>query len=265
MNVSRMLLLVGAMVMCGACGDDSTGTQAGESGDASSVADTSGESSATEQASADSGSDERASSDPGSTNSGTDEPGTDEPGTEDSPRDEESAELPEDPRQRSMVLGHVGAVTDPDTGLTWETVATPFAWGDTNYGGYEIDEGVEVCETRGAYNVGGYDDWRLPTVEEYQAVLGNCEELVGAGVETFCDACYEVGSTGQVSAKCGTLFPKDDDVPCGALPNPGQTETGICGAMTSTYPTGGAGPYTVSFATGAIESQQFSYVRCVRP
>ena len=53
-----------------------------------------------------------------------------------------------------------GTVTDTDTGLMWQKATAP--------GTYTWEQALLYCEN---LNLGGYRDWRLPTVKELGSIL----------------------------------------------------------------------------------------------
>ncbi len=71
-----------------------------------------------------------------------------------------------------------GVWFDPATGLTWESPSPPktMNWGAAWNYCYERD-------------IGGYDDWRLPTISELRSLVRNCPQL-------------EIGGSCQVTDNC---------------------------------------------------------------
>ncbi len=86
----------------------------------------------------------------------------------------------------------VEVVTDPESGLVWESAAA-------EVGFVHHEGGANRCASLGA---AGRDDWRLPTLSEYADVLGGCDSDVLAGEPGQCTACAD-------SERCAALFPDE--------------------------------------------------------
>lgn len=66
-----------------------------------------------------------------------------------------------------------GTITDLNTGLIWQK--TP------NFERMTYDQAVEYCES---LNIGGYDDWRMPTIKELYSLADFDGELIPKGSST---------------------------------------------------------------------------------
>jgi len=65
-----------------------------------------------------------------------------------------------------------GTVTDPTTGLQWQRISVGQRWVNGNCIGeaaeYDWEEALEVAD---ASDFAGYQDWRLPTIEELESLV----------------------------------------------------------------------------------------------
>lgn len=84
-------------------------------------------------------------------------------------------------------------VLDEDTGLTWKKGEAPFGFGPWQ-AAVEYCNGLTMCEVA---------NWRLPTGEDFFAMLDGCDEAVFDGEVGHCNSCPD-------SAKCSALFPDEE-------------------------------------------------------
>ena len=88
-------------------------------------------------------------------------------------------------------------IYDPETGLTWQKDTSVFNWNDAE----------SYCDN---LVLSGYEDWRLPTRQEYMDFLGGCDDNVSNGDVGFCNSCNgpyshpDLGGTGIESKKCSS-------------------------------------------------------------
>jgi len=80
------------------------------------------------------------------------------------------------------------------------------------------DEATAYCQSLSQC---GLNDWRLPTVEEFKSLFGNCYIhpfglMEEPWLDYYCDACWEGylsdpegWGTGEKSQRCESLFPKE--------------------------------------------------------
>ncbi|HUT78037.1 MAG TPA: DUF1566 domain-containing protein, partial [Polyangia bacterium] len=86
-----------------------------------------------------------------------------------------------------------GGRYDQGTGLCWQ---------DPKDGQFGWQEAIDYCD---ALDRGGHSDWRLPSVDEFVALLDNCDVDLANGSGGMCDSCAG-------SASCNALFcPEHDD------------------------------------------------------
>ncbi len=81
---------------------------------------------------------------------------------------------------------------DENTGLCWQFLKSvdEYTW----------QESIELCD---GLSLGGYEDWHLPTSQEYIEMLGGCDSDVLGGGTGYCNSCEE-------STKCTALFGVDE-------------------------------------------------------
>ncbi|MCK5808447.1 DUF1566 domain-containing protein, partial [bacterium] len=79
--------------------------------------------------------------------------------------------------------------TDSDTGLTWQnpTIGNPLP----------IKQITEVFTYCGSLNIGGFDDWYLPSINELRSIVAGCPSLETGG------ACEVVGPDPASCNSCG--------------------------------------------------------------
>ncbi len=132
----------------------------------------------------------------------------------------------------------IEVVTDSASGLVWETAAGAV--------GFVVYAGAETrCSDLSA---AGRDDWRLPTLAEYIAVLGGCDNDVLAGGAGQCNACVD-------SKRCNALFPDE-------LTESGWYWTSTSSALADTL-RAYAGMHDGNIGYVDVELQNL--VRCVAP
>lgn len=75
-----------------------------------------------------------------------------------------------------------GTVTDETTGLMWQK-GMKSAYMDT-----DLADAAPYCET---LDLGGYDDWRLPSVEEFRSLIIECDASMIGGACNASDSCSD--------------------------------------------------------------------------
>jgi len=131
---------------------------------------------------------------------------------------------------------------DPATKLTWQVSPAPnsMTW----------QSGFDYCES---LKLGGYDDWRLPKLQELESLITGCDVCKNAGLA----AC--AGCPSKMGPHQGYYQPKE-------LEPISSKYTGIFWSST-TRDTGIKNAWFVSFGDATIDSInaiEYNYVRCVR-
>ncbi len=143
--------------------------------------------------------------------------------------------------------------SDPSSGLMWQEppAAEEMAW----------DRAVQYCDN---LVLGGFDDWRLPTIGELRSFIRGCPDTMTGGLCGVTDRCLNGG--------CRT-FGCDG---CGLGGGPGSRGcywdplvTGVCHFYWSSSSVSGSSSYAwfVAFNLGNVHAGDKvygTYVRCIR-
>jgi hypothetical protein len=97
----------------------------------------------------------------------------------------------------------VGGWFDPSSGLCWEQTPSDFvlAW----------DEAVVYCEDLA---LGGYGDWRMPTINELRSIIRGCPDTETGGPCGVTDTCLDIND----AAGCYNV---DCAIACSTMGGPG--------------------------------------------
>jgi hypothetical protein len=150
----------------------------------------------------------------------------------------------------------VGGVYDPTTGLCWQD------W--TDGGGGYWDDAVAYCA---ALSLGGYDDWRLPTISELRSLIRGCPATETGGSCGVVDTCLSFDCW---SARCEGCPVRDASTGVYASPELGGCGGDRCWSSSHPYPDGrgdSAYAWYVQFGNGRVWFGEVTsmFVRCVRP
>ncbi len=144
---------------------------------------------------------------------------------------------------------------DAETGLTWQTMnAGPSSgWEDAQ----------DLCDD---LSLGGFDDWRLPSISELRTIIRGSEETETGGMCSVTDDCAGWADCFSWDA-CDGGFPLDG--PTQGCYWAGEL-SGKCSWYWSSVELGGVGysAWTVDFGTAGIRAEhwddEYHFVRCVR-
>ncbi len=165
---------------------------------------------------------------------------------------------PVSPASSAGGLGPAGEVwTDPATGLMWQNGATVGATG------YTLADAQTYCA---GLSLGGYSDWRLPTLSELRSLLRGCPATATGGSCDATDSCLDSICANSPCKGCDHYF---------GGPGPGGAywPPEITGALKwywSSSPAAWAGSlWVVNFAYGEIHASaggpsSLDGARCVR-
>ena len=78
-----------------------------------------------------------------------------------------------------------GIWTDPDTGLMWQRVVN-----DDDNDRLNLYQAIEFCEN---LELEGFDDWRVPTIDELRTIIQGCSDTEPGGDCSATDDCVDVG------------------------------------------------------------------------
>ncbi len=144
---------------------------------------------------------------------------------------------------------HPAVFVDPNTGLMWH---------NTNYDAAD-------CSSISGIKVGGYTDWRAPTINELRSRIVGCPSTQLGGQCPVSTSCTDAGTC--LDAGCDGCPYRQGPDPYGCyLDN--HTEWISCTGGIQFYSTTKSGtvPYTVDFATGRVAlGTGTPRYRCVRP
>lgn len=153
-----------------------------------------------------------------------------------------------------------GTIVDKNTGLIWQKEC-----------GYEpYAEGKTRCE---ALELGGFDDWRLPSIDELRSIILGCEKTRPTGVCGVHENCWNQedpkcwSATGDCFFACanGEGPGPDGCYMDGLFIQPCQNYWSSTQAKMSGL--GDKKAWTVSFVDGSISpasQSNYNFVRCVR-
>lgn len=158
--------------------------------------------------------------------------------------------------QREIVSPE-GIWEDPDTGLMWQV--TPSMWNENEYFFANWEESRAHCER---LELGGFDDWRLPSISELRSLIRGCRATVTGGMCTITDECNTV-----VPCQVGVC----NGCPDGRGPNGcywAEPLKGTCNLYWSSTAAERDDSWIVSFYSGYIadyyREDDYIYTRCVR-
>ena len=151
--------------------------------------------------------------------------------------------------------GPEGTWIAPATGLMWQEQ------GESNNGhGFSWQQAKDYCTN---LNLGGYSDWRLPTISELRSLIRGCSDTVTGGACGVTDDCLNGDKCWNNS--CVTC--DEGKGPSNGCYWPNNLQ-GECGGYWSASTPEDVSACLVVFSNGAISSavkaNTFNYVRCVR-
>jgi hypothetical protein len=148
-------------------------------------------------------------------------------------------------------------------GGNWFDAVTALCWQNPSFSTEEYyEDAITVCDNA---VMGGFDDWRVPTIDELRSFIRNCSYTVTGGPCGVTDDC--TADTCFSSASCG-------GPECWTLSGPGYggcywdaSIGGDCGVTWSSTAEDSGHAWTVDFQDGSVVDSIFTFhnrVRCVR-
>ena len=147
--------------------------------------------------------------------------------------------------------------TDSSTGLTWQVNAST-VW-------MVLADAIIYCDE---LSLGGYEDWRIPTISELRSLVRGCEPIMTDGPCGVTDECLSISCW---SSSCGS---------CAYYEGPGGYPTGywpigMTGEMSWYWSNSEIAEleydglyYTIDFGNAALDhgsAVNMDLVRCLRP